>query len=118
MRVWIEHCLVLPPTFAATVLRDAWVNVEFQDISGHWHAERLEGETARAAQHELDHDHGILVTDHVSVAELENDLMRSVEAYGHEERMKRAYARVIEDGIVLDRGVNNGGPKVALLEAM
>jgi peptide deformylase len=99
MRVWTEHCLVLPPTFEATVLRDAWVDVEFQDVTGEWHKERLEGEVARAAQHELDHDRGILVTDHVSLDELENDLMRSIERQGHEQRLALAYARTIEDSL-------------------
>jgi peptide deformylase len=56
LRVWQEHCLVLPPTFTATVLRDAWIVVEYQDLQGNLHSTRLPGESARVAQHELDHD--------------------------------------------------------------
>jgi peptide deformylase len=63
MRVWREHCLVLPPTFVATVLRDAWIVLEYQDAAtGTVQQLRLSGEPARAAQHELDHDRGIMVT--------------------------------------------------------
>jgi peptide deformylase len=58
MLVWREHCLVLPPTFVATVLRDAWIDVDFQDWTGKQHSARLRGETARACQHEMDHDRG------------------------------------------------------------
>jgi len=29
MKVWTEECLVLPPTFRATVLRDDWIDVEY-----------------------------------------------------------------------------------------
>jgi peptide deformylase len=94
MRVWRECCLVLPPTFVATVLRDNWIDIEYQCIEkGQWHAKRLAGETARAAQHELDHDRGILVTDHVSLDEMENDVMRSIEQSGHDQRMLLAYNR-------------------------
>lgn len=94
MRVWREDCLVLPPTFQATVLRDSWVNVEYQDwTSNVWRTVHLEGETARAVQHEMDHDRGILVTDHVGLEELENDFMRAIERPGHETRMALAYTR-------------------------
>lgn len=104
MRVWREECLVLPPTFRATVLRDDWVDVaynECRDSDGtgvpqlHVVVRRLRGETARALQHELDHDRGILVTDHVGLDELENDLMRAFEKPGHAERMVRAYERYV-----------------------
>jgi peptide deformylase len=97
MRVWTEHCLVLPQTFAATVLRDAWITVEYQEAStGAWKIVTLRGELARAAQHELDHDRGILVTDHVELSELENDYMRSIETAGHAGRMELAYSRAVE----------------------
>ena len=96
MRVWQEHCLVLPPTFSATVLRDAWVVVEYQmpnDPAGTWRQRRFAGELARAVQHELDHDRGILVTDHVGLEEMETDKMRSIEQIGHDKRMLVAYDR-------------------------
>ncbi len=99
-RVWTEHCLVLPPTFAATVLRDAWIVVEYQEAStGVWKSVTLRGELARAAQHELDHDRGILVTDHVELSELENDVMRSIETPGHAYRMEMAYSRAVENSV-------------------
>lgn len=99
LQVWRERCLVLPPTFEATVLRDAWVVVQYQTPSAannaenQFHQIRLRGEYARAVQHELDHDRGILVTDHVDLDELESDLMRRIEQQGHDLRMRRAYAR-------------------------
>ena len=84
---------MLPPDFRATVLRDAWIDVEYQDISGNTHWKRLKGEAARAMQHESDHDRGILITDHVDLSDLENDLMREIERPGHEQRMEAAYTR-------------------------
>ena len=93
MCVWNEHCLVLPPTFTATVLRDAWVDVDYQTVHGDWRHLRFHGELSRALQHELDHDRGILITDHVSLDELENDVMRRIEAPGHDERMRLAFQR-------------------------
>jgi peptide deformylase len=89
-------------TFQATVLRDAWVDVSYygmekmgqrQKNSTSRRISRLYGEMARAIQHEMDHDRGILVTDHVSLEELESDLMRSIELPGHEQRMQIAYSR-------------------------
>ena len=98
VRVWQEHCLVLPPSFVATVLRDEWIVAEYQDPStGDWRRLRLSGEMARAAQHEMDHDRGILVTDHVDLEELENDTMRSIERIGHMDRMLLAYDRDIKE---------------------
>lgn len=95
MKVWTETCLVLPPTFRATVLRDAWIDVEYYDVNGVWHSERLRGELARAAQHELDHDRGILTLDHIDLDEMENDVMRSIERPGHDTRQKLAFARAV-----------------------
>jgi peptide deformylase len=95
MRVWRETCLVFPPSFRATVLRDAWVLVEFQDWRGQLFRRTLHGETARALQHEMDHDRGILITDHIDEAEMENDIMRAIERPGHETRMRQAYDRYV-----------------------
>jgi len=97
MRVWREECLVLPTSFRATVLRDAWVDVKFQHPNGKKDQVRLKGETARALQHEYDHDRGILITDHLDLSELENDLMRRIESDGHEQRMQIAYTRQIDN---------------------
>ena len=99
---WKENCLVLPPTFQATVLRDSWVDVSYYGTEKLGRTPndtfsrrviRLHGQMARAVQHEMDHDRGILVTDHVGLEELESDLMRSIEQPGHEERMQAAYSR-------------------------
>lgn len=92
MRVWKEHCLVLPPSFTAEVLRDASIVVEYQDPQGRFHQRRLDGEQARAFQHEFDHDRGILIADHVSLEEM-SDSMRVIEDKGHGTRMQLAYAR-------------------------
>ncbi|OEU10192.1 peptide deformylase, partial [Fragilariopsis cylindrus CCMP1102] len=70
MNVWTEECLVLPPTFRATVLRDDWIDIEY-DFSYEFRTSsslmpmkrRFFGEQSRCLQHELDHDRGILITD-------------------------------------------------------
>ncbi|KAI2506048.1 Removes the formyl group from the N-terminal Met of newly synthesized protein [Fragilaria crotonensis] len=94
MKVWTEFCLVLPPNFRATVVRDAWVDVEYHSVDGGArHVTRLHGELARAAQHELDHDRGILTLDHIDLEEMENDAMRTIERDGHEDRQRLAFSR-------------------------
>lgn len=104
LRVWNERCLVLPPDFVATVLRDAAVTVQYQsvekDVDGstvQQRVMRLTGESARALQHELDHDRGILVTDHVDLSDLPDGVMRRIERPGHEERMMVAFDRYVYD---------------------
>ena len=120
MNVWTEECLVLPPTFRATVLRDDWIDIEY-DFSYEFRRSsstitgeivviptqgrggtssslmpmkrRFFGEQSRCLQHELDHDRGILITDHVGLEELENDVMRQIETNGHTQRMELAYSR-------------------------
>lgn len=96
MRVWTEFCLVLPTTFAATVLRDAWVEIDYQDWQGARKSIKLFGESARCAQHELDHDRGILTLDHIGLEEMENDVMRGIEKEGHDQRQLSAYSRSVE----------------------
>lgn len=95
-RVWEEYCLVLPPTFVATVVRDDWVDVQYHTGGGEVRQMRLKGEASRCVQHELDHDRGILVTDHVGLDELESDVMRTLERPGHDERMLLAYSRQVD----------------------
>ncbi|KAL3930664.1 MAG: hypothetical protein SGBAC_011667 [Bacillariaceae sp.] len=95
MQVWNEECLVLPPTFRATVLRDAFVSVEHETLHGETKTIELDGELARCLQHELDHDRGILITDHVGLNELESEEMRRVEREGHDRRQALAYSRFI-----------------------
>lgn len=97
MKVWKERCLVLPPSFTATVLRDATVEVQYENLQGETKCRTLKGELARAFQHELDHDRGILIVDHVSFDELEAEsvVMRKIEEKGHEERQSLAYQRFL-----------------------
>ena len=58
MKVWREFCLVLPPDIKVTLLRDAVVTVNFEDLDGNTISRTLVGEAARALQHEMDHDRG------------------------------------------------------------
>jgi len=95
MKVWEEECLVLPPDFHATVLRDAEVLVEAEDLSGNTFRMNLTGEEARAIQHESDHDRGILITDHVGKGEMRNENMWMIEKDGHFDRQQRAFDRYL-----------------------
>jgi peptide deformylase len=100
MKLWTEYCLVLPTTFTATVLRDDWIEIEYQSIhdssssssssnnynddasqlqSSSWHRIRCYNDLSRAIQHELDHDRGILLLDHISMNDMENDMMKFIE---------------------------------------
>ena len=101
MRVWREECLVLPPSFRATVLRDAWIEVDSWDPrTSTVERRRLTGEQARAFQHEYDHDRGILITDHVDLQELETETMQTLERPGHESRMQVAYTRHLDEPLL------------------
>jgi peptide deformylase len=105
MRVWVEECLVLPSSFQATVLRDAWIDVQYHTVDGQHHLKRFCGEAGRCLQHELDHDRGILITDHVMLNELPDIVnntkmplnMRKIEAKGHHQRMIKAYDRFLDN---------------------
>eukprot|EP00979_Chaetoceros_neogracilis_P008190 scaffold1818_cov326-Chaetoceros_neogracile.AAC.1 len=99
MKVWKEQCLVLPPSFTATVLRDANVQVQYEDLNGETKNISLKEEMARALQHELDHDRGILIVDHVGLDELEaeSQIMKSIEEQGHDQRQLMAYDRFIDE---------------------
>ena len=97
MNVWTEECLVLPPTFTATTLRDSSITVQYEDLEGGTNVKTLKGELARALQHEMDHDRGILILDHVDLESLESSAMKEIEKDGHEQRMTLAYSRYIDD---------------------
>lgn len=97
MKVWIEECLVLPPTFRATVLRDAVVQVEYEDLAGNTRQIQLTDELSRAFQHELDHDRGVLIVDHVGLDELESDDMKRIEAKDHSKRQAMAFSRFVSE---------------------
>jgi peptide deformylase len=122
MLVWTEECLVLPSEFKATLLRDAEVTIEYETLTttsldndneedwygcGETKQITLRGELARCAQHEMDHDKGILITDHVGLDELLSikgqTLMADVEDSDglHANRMQQAYAREIYDSTLL-----------------
>lgn len=51
--------------FCANVPREAWIEIEAYDEHGEMFHERLEGFTARIAQHEIDHLDGIRCIDRV-----------------------------------------------------
>ncbi len=97
MKVWREECLVLPPSFSATVLRDNTVTVQYDNLVGESKKIKLRGEMSRCLQHELDHDRGILITDHVEIGDLESVTMKKIEAVGHDDRMALAYSRFISE---------------------
>jgi peptide deformylase len=96
MKVWTEECLVLPPTFRATLLRDAVVTVEYQNFDGDFRQITLDGELARAFQHELDHDRGVLIVDHIGLDEMD-PRMRFIEHIDHDQKMEKAFTRFISD---------------------
>ena len=94
MKVWDETCLVLPPTFHAILFRDAQVTIEYKDLEGDTQIITFhDAELARTVQHEMDHDRGILILDHIGLEEMESDEMRQVEIEGHTKRMDMAFSR-------------------------
>ena len=122
MLVWTEECLVLPPEFRATLLRDAEVTIEYETLTttttnnsnnveesscGETKQITLRGELARCAQHEMDHDRGVLIVDHVGLEDLLSingqTLMEDIENSDgrHANRMQRAYARDVSDSVLL-----------------
>ena len=131
VQVWTEQCLVLPPTWTATVLRDSWIDVEYYTLMKKTPVvatstqapqspppqqeqllltkcrRRLYGEASRCFQHEYDHDRGILLTDHVELEELESDVMRDMEQGGHDQRQAIAYARHLDDPLPLQFDQND-----------
>ena len=108
MQVWDEKCLVLPPSFTATVLRDSEIQVQYETLEGQTKLKLLKGEMARALQHELDHDRGILILDHVSLEELkaESQTMMDMEEYDHNQRQLLAYDRFIDESTELSTILN------------
>ena len=94
MHVWDGFRLALPPLFRAIVLWDAWLDVQFRDAERRSRVVRLAGE--RAAQHEQDHDRGVLILNHVGLDKMETDLMRELERVGDDERMVLAYSRAVK----------------------
>jgi peptide deformylase len=79
--LYMEGCLSVPGE-AEEVDRAQNVRVKFQDVDGTVHEYDCEGLLAIAVQHETDHLHGVMFTDHISV--LKRELIRK--------RMKRLKA--------------------------
>ena len=100
MVVWREICLVLPPNLELELLRDEVVEVAAQDVNGVPFRQTLQGEPARAFQHELDHLDGILIVDHAGLDELPAGIAK-LEAPYHAARQRRAFARRVYQGETL-----------------
>lgn len=62
-----EGCLSLPD-HPVSVTRPDWVDLRWQDLSGHTHQARLHSFAAALVQHERDHLDGILITDYEDAA--------------------------------------------------
>ena len=97
MRPWREVCLVLPPGLEVELLRDEIVEVAAQDVRGVPFRTVLQGEPARAFQHELDHLDGILIVDHAALDDLPQEVAQ-LEAPYHVARQRRAFERTVYDG--------------------
>ena len=105
------------PEFRATLLRDAEVIIEYESLEcldgsslgscGSTKQITFQGELARCTQHEMDHDRGRLIVDHVPLDELlsidGNPFMAKIEDTDglHPMRMQRAYTREISDSTLL-----------------
>ena len=92
---WREVCLTLPEIDGIDLLRDEWVDVDYESIDGAPVSTRLTGERARAFQHELDHLDGVLIIDHTDEASLPPAMARREHAL-HDARQRRAFARRVE----------------------
>ena len=94
-----ECCLVLPPDVRVTLLRDAFISVQYLDVQGHLHTQELDGEVARALQHELDHLNGILILDHATdETDLDSQIfptLKELEAKEHSARQQMAFERMV-----------------------
>lgn len=65
LSVYSEGCLSVPEQYA-DVVRPSEVTVDWQDVDGQPHQERMSGLMATCIQHEHDHLEGILFIDHLS----------------------------------------------------
>ena len=102
MLPWTETCLVLPKFFSATVLRDASISVEYETLQGETKSISLDRELARCVQHEMDHDRGVLIVDHIDLDEMEGT-MAMIERKNHPLRMASAYERYISESTLQPR---------------
>ena len=79
------------------MLRDAFLEIAAQDLTGKPIRQVLQGEASRAFQHELDHLNGILLVDHAPLEDLP-PVVAFVEDKDHVARQKRAFTRTIYQG--------------------
>lgn len=68
-----EGCLSIPNKRATTKNRSYAILLEYDKIDGSHHVEMVEDFTAVIFQHEIDHLHGILFTDHVDTSLITNE---------------------------------------------
>lgn len=61
-----EGCLSVAPMYWRKIARPAKCDVEWQDLSGERHQRGFSGGLARTIQHEIDHLHGVLITDYAA----------------------------------------------------
>ena len=141
MSVWAEECLAWPPKFRATLLWDAKVTIKYKsllecslnnnnndndDDDGHHHHEEngttkqitFQRELSQCTQHEMDHNRGVIIADHISLNELlltfdlkskqqllsllSFDMANIENADGlHPKRMERAYLQYSRDSALL-----------------
>ena len=80
-----EGCLSFPE-IVASIERSAEITLRWQDLSGAVSEMRLRGLVARAAQHELDHLHGVLLTDRMSP-------VKRIALRGRLQRLRQAQAK-------------------------
>ncbi len=97
---WNEFCLVFPKEvdLHVNLLRDASVTVEYEDLTGVTESKTFKGEQARALQHEMDHDRGILIVDHADLSELPAWIAR-IESDDHSVRQTKAISRKLYCGV-------------------
>jgi peptide deformylase len=48
------------------VTRHCWIDVDYQDLTGGWHALRADGDLSELLQHEIDHLDGVLALDRLT----------------------------------------------------
>ena len=94
---------MLPPDVLVTLLRDAEITVEAQDLQGEPQRDTLQGEAARAFQHELDHLNGVLIIDHATddadFSSKAYPKLRALEEEEHSERQAVAFERQIDGAV-------------------
>lgn len=62
--IW-DSCFSFDVAFFVKTLRNRSIKVRYQNIKGKYIEELFEGDMSELLQHEIDHLHGILATDHL-----------------------------------------------------